>query len=300
MIVMTLDTESSGVGTEDQVVEIGLVFRDLCSASLINSWSTLIKPSVVIHPSARAAHHITDKELLEAPTIEQIMPLLKKHFSIADAIVGHSLAFDIRMLLQSGVSEAILPPSRICTWLCARHLWPDAPGYSNQTLRYWHNLEVELNGFPHRALPDAIVTDALMLYMLRENLPERLIELTTTPVLQTKVLFGKHRGKLWSEIDIQYYRWLLHPKRQPPFNEEVRYAAAHWLKVKEEEKMKDLKTYVFTAEDKRNFDPQTFTKRLKEAGFEFDSETCPVKIKKPWDQRDGGNGSTVFRQWRKE
>jgi exodeoxyribonuclease X len=234
MITLTLDTESTGIGTEDQVVEIGVVLRELCSASLVQTWSTLVKPSVPILPTARAAHHITDKELLDAPTMQQIMPMLAKYLKAADTLVGHNLAFDEAMLLQSGVPESRLPRQRICTWKCARHIWPDSPGYGNQTLRYWQEIDVEPNGPPHRALPDAIVTDALMRRMLQEHRPERLIELTATPVLQTKVMFGKYRGKLWSEIEPRYLVWLLHPHRNPPFNEEVQYVARHWVEIHRE------------------------------------------------------------------
>jgi len=236
MRIVTLDTESTGVGPEDQMVEIGLVFRDLtCSASLF-TWSTLVKPTVPVQPGARAAHHITDKELSTAPTAAKVISQLKKHLARVNVITGHNLEFDVRIMMQSGVPEEILPELRICTWRCARHLWPDAPAYGNQTLRYWQALDVDPKGLPHRALPDAVVTDALLERMLESHAPDRLIELTSTPVLQTKINFGKHRGKLWSEVNIDYCKWLVHPHRQPPFNEEVRYAAQHWIKVHEEKK----------------------------------------------------------------
>jgi len=232
--VVTLDTETSGTEPEDQVVEVGLIVRDLASHSASPvTWSTLVKPTVPINAAARGAHHITDKELADAPPMAEIIRPLRKFLSGAYAIVGHNVAFDLRMLLQSGVPDKIIPPAKLCTWQCARHLWPDAPNFANQTLRYWRELEIPF-GAAHRALADATVTDALMLNMLKETTPERLIELTATPVLQTKVQFGKYRGKLWSEVDASYCRWLLGKGHQPPFNEEILFAAAHWLKIHEE------------------------------------------------------------------
>jgi DNA polymerase III epsilon subunit-like protein len=162
------------------------------------------------------------------------MPALRQYLSGVHAIVGHNLAFDLRMLTQSGVPDDIIPKEKICTWCCARHLWPDAPGFANQTLRYWRELKIK-TGPSHRALADAMVTDALLARMLLECTPQKLIELTATPVLQTKVPFGKFRGKLWKDVDIDYCRWLLHPNREPPFNDEVKFAARHWLKIKEDE-----------------------------------------------------------------
>jgi hypothetical protein len=57
------------------------------------------------------------------------------------------------------------------------------------------------------------------------------------------------------------------------------------------------RTYLMTAEEQANFDPYLFTQHLKDAGFEFDSEMCPVQIKKPWDRVDLGNGDFLYRQW---
>lgn len=238
MIVVTLDTETSGIGPDDQVIEVGLIVRNLSlhSASPV-TWTSLVKPSVPIQPDARGAHHITDEELADAPAIGEVIQPLREHLGGADAIVGHNLEFDLRMLKQSGVPDEIIPLKRICTWLCAKHLWPNAPGYANQTLRYWREIDLKL--WPmHRALTDACVTDALLIEMLMEASPEQLIELTETPVLQTKIMFGKHRGKLWSEVEADYCRWLLDPQRQPPFADEVRFAARHWLKMKKEGRSK--------------------------------------------------------------
>jgi exodeoxyribonuclease X len=233
VIVVTLDTETSGTDPEDQAIEVGLIVRNLSYSASPVMWSSLVKPTVPVNAAARGNHHILDEELASAPAMGQITGILRECFAQADIIAGHNLAFDLRMLAQSGVPEDILPPAKVCTWICARHLWPDAPNYANQTLRYWRELNLK-TGPSHRALDDALVTDALMQNMLKEVTPQRLIELTALPVLQTKVAFGKHRGKLWSEIDINYCRWLLDPRRQPPFNDEVRFAAQHWLKIQEE------------------------------------------------------------------
>lgn len=62
--------------------------------------------------------------------------------------------------------------------------------------------------------------------------------------------------------------------------------------------MKNLRTCTLTAQDRQNFDPAAFTAKLKAAGFLFDSETCPVKIKKPWHaSEDAATGSVIYRQW---
>lgn len=231
MIITTIDTETSGLESKDQVVEIALVKRDLSMPLETPAirWSSLVRPTVPINYDARAAHHITDIELSKAPTMDKVIPILKKHFKESNIIVGHNLEFDIRMLLQSGVPEKTLPAARICTWKCARHLWTDAPRYSNQVLRYFKELDVKVEGPMHRALPDALVTDALLVCMLKETTAEKLIELTSKVILQTKISFGKHRGSLWKDVDPSYLKWLLDPRRQPPFDAEVLHVAQYWL-----------------------------------------------------------------------
>ena len=84
----------------------------------------------------------------------------------------------------------------------AKHLWPDAPGYGNQVLRYWLELPVDSDCVPHRALGDAQVTAQLLLKELAlvDGSVERLLELTETPVLLKTVSFGKHRGQLWKDV----------------------------------------------------------------------------------------------------
>jgi exodeoxyribonuclease X len=235
MIIVTLDTETTGLLPEDQVIEIGWVMRDLKTKSK-SRWSTLIKPTVPVHPSARGAHHILDTELAPACTMRAHRERLYERLTKADVLAAHNLEFDVRMLLQSGMRDYDLPKMRICTWRCARHLWPDAPGYGNQTLRYHFNLNVHPNGPPHRALPDAEVTDALLQHMLKINTPERLIELTSTMILQTKVGFGKHKGKLWSEVDISYLYWLTRPHHDPPFDDEIKHIANHWIQQRSPKK----------------------------------------------------------------
>lgn len=76
----------------------------------------------------------------------------------------------------------------------------------------------------------------------------------------------------------------------------VRKRWAHYLTLRWKQD-KSIRTYRMTVADRANFNPDEFTKKLKAAGFKLDSETCPVKITKPWDNVDGENGDIIWRQW---
>jgi exodeoxyribonuclease X len=225
-VFAVLDVETTGVEDHDQVVEIGVVF--LGHAGRL-SWSTLVRPTVAVHPSARGAHHISEEELATAPTVEEVLRDAPRRPLRESVMVAHNLAFDARMMGQTGLGD-LLPERRICTYQCARHVWPQAPSHSNQALRYYLNLRVpSALGSPHRAVADATVTASLLEALLRTGLrAEDLVKLTSQPVLLEKVRVGKYRGQLWSEMERSYLQWVLDCKN--PFDDDVRHTARHWLK----------------------------------------------------------------------
>jgi hypothetical protein len=61
--------------------------------------------------------------------------------------------------------------------------------------------------------------------------------------------------------------------------------------------MTNVRCLVLTLVDQADFSPALFTARLKEAGFKFDNDTCPVKIRKPWLRLDANDGMAVYIQW---
>jgi exodeoxyribonuclease X len=150
----------------------------------------------------------------------------------ADYVAGHFVDFDLRMLAQSGFVSA---RPMVCTWRCAKHLWPDAPAYGNQVLRYWLELVVpRTKRPPHRAITDALTTATLLAEMLKTTPMESLTVLTQTPVLLTKVTFGQYRGQTWREVRLKdrgYLSWIL----RQDFGDDERHTAEHWLKKKREE-----------------------------------------------------------------
>lgn len=144
------------------------------------------------------------------------------------AYAAHNAAFDRAHLPQLGTALEPLP--WICTYRCAMHIWPEAPSHSNQTMRYFLDLEPDLPPglYPHRALYDTLVTAALLGRMLQNHTPEQLLRLTVEPVLQTKVRFGKHRGQPWSEVPSGYIDWLL---RQSDLDPDTLHTARHYARL---------------------------------------------------------------------
>lgn len=221
-LALVLDTETTGVDAEkDAVVEVGGTLVDVEKAKIIGSFGRLVNPGIPIPPEARGIHHISDHEVSDAPPIKTIMgelAVIAPFFPVA-----HNAEFDSKFL-------PYFKNPWVCTYRCARHIWPDAPGYSNQTLRYWlKGLDEECSAFampPHRARPDSWVTAHILLRLLREKKLEELVKLTSEPILLKTVTFGKHRGELWSKVPVDYLAWI---KRQPDMDSDVRHTAIYHL-----------------------------------------------------------------------
>jgi len=223
--LLVLDTETTGMNPDsDAIVELAGVVRD---GDSLRSYDTLCRPGVPIPAEASGIHHIVDSMVDRSPTPLEAMQRLIHHLDCEDAIfVAHNAEFD------RGFLDKLTPYREqrrwICTFRTAMCIWPDAPGYSNQTLRYWLNLDLDLPSglHPHRALYDAIVTEGILQRMLAERSVENIVRISSEPVLLKKVRFGKHKGELWKDVPSGYLRWIL---RQDSTDRDVRHTAEYWL-----------------------------------------------------------------------
>lgn len=225
--VTVIDTETTGDGDADQVIELAAVLLDVQRRIVVSTYSTLLKPSVPIMLEARAVHHISDAELANAQagdTFKSLPPLWHQNYAF------HNADFDQRLLRQTFKDWPEKPT--ICTWRCSLHLYPEAPRHSNQVLRYWLNLNVPSTGHPpHRALPDALTTSCILLKMLETHSLDELIRLTSAPALLTKFRFGKHRGEPLENVPKDYLRWMKRTRGVNPdaFTKDDIFTADHYL-----------------------------------------------------------------------
>lgn len=226
-----IDSESTGLDyTRDKPIEVGVVALhpdgtiEPCYQSMINPNGTPISPE------ASAVCHIVDEDVADAPDYSLVKPFIEE---LNGVFVAHNAQHDKQML---GLDQR----QWLCTDRLARHLWPDAPRYSNQVLRYW--LKLDVSGHDdvraHRAIGDAIVTAALFreeIMMMKADPKwneiqtiDELTEKMNGPVLLKKVPFGKYRGCLWEDMDIGFLDWV----EGKDFDQDVLFTARHWLHEK--------------------------------------------------------------------
>lgn len=219
-MIRVIDVETTGIDPEtDRIVEVG--WADLSDEG--RTGHSLVNPERDIPATAKAVHHITEKDVEAWPTLDAVKPL----YEGAPIYAAHNAKFDRGFLGD-------LSAQWICTLKCAMTLIPDAPAFGNQVLRYHLNLDEQIGAhaastltklMPHRALYDAIITRALLSHLLTLTDQEKLIEISNNPVLLTTCSFGKHKGALWADVPKDYLRWLVRQE----FDENVIHTAKHYL-----------------------------------------------------------------------
>lgn len=216
---VVIDTETTGIDPDqDAILEVAALRGD---GQLYQSYCHF---EGTIPPEAKAVHHIPEEAVRYAPPLAQVMAELSD-FVGGLMPVAHNAPFDKAFLANAGFMRR----DWIDTLQCARHLFPDAPAYGNQVLRYYLDLQPEpeliADLAPHRAQYDVAVTMKLLQRQLEFGSTSYLLGLSGKPALLKKVNFGKHKGKLWSEVDAGYLRWCL---SQADMDWNVQFTANHW------------------------------------------------------------------------
>lgn len=239
-VITVVDTETTGDGPEAQVIELATVQVHVsargCRLGAISS--SMFRPTVPITHEARACHHITDAELAQRGNV-----ITWAHPVLGAQPAAHYAEFDSRLVRQTWPGAPEQP--WICTCRVARHLWQNAPRHSNQVLRYWLGLDVdltipELNSLPpHRALPDALVTahllmaeiaalrlDCAVISRTRGDVVAELLRLTQTPVLLSRCPVGEYKDQPFSAVPLGWLTWVT---ERPAMDADLLHTARHWL-----------------------------------------------------------------------
>jgi len=162
-----LDTETTGFGPDDEVVDIAIV--GFTGDVLLNA---LIKPNKPIPAGASAIHGITNKMVASAPTWEEKWPEILGAFS-EENVAMYNVEFDVRLMRQSAEKHTITwqPPYKKAIdvmHIFAEHYgdWDDY----HQSFT-WQKLETAGHYFnidlpnSHRALADTLLTREVFLRM---------------------------------------------------------------------------------------------------------------------------------------
>ena len=226
MLLRVIDFESTGMPPDAALCEIGWcdVRIDADGSSEIDPpVGMLVNPGRPMPPEARAIHHISDGDLVGAPSIDRGLIVLNQPF--VDVFVAHHMAFE-REFFTGGQKNWI------CTLKVGRRLWPESPSHSNQCLRYFLGIECDhaLAMPVHRAAPDAYVTAHILVRAFEAGASlADMIAWSSAPSLLPRVTFGKHRGQAWSDLPGDYLSWLVN---KSDMDVDTKFTAKHWLEQK--------------------------------------------------------------------
>jgi DNA polymerase-3 subunit epsilon/exodeoxyribonuclease X len=221
-----LDTETTGAGENDRVIQLGFMVLDGKNVQIYND---LCSSEVPIGYGAMEVHGITPEQIEGKPSCVETSAFkaLEELNTPDNVMIIHNAPFDLGMLAKEKFTSKM---RLIDTLRCAKHLFDEEEAHRLQFFRYRLELyklekaEADALGIvvkAHDAIGDVLVLK-LFLTELRKKLTERfgnvnpidkMVELTQTPVFIIKPLkFGKHKGKTLSEVvevDKGYLAWML-------------------------------------------------------------------------------------------
>lgn len=235
MQLFVWDTETTGINPQvDRLVEIAAMELGKDGLPLMDEndefrclFETYVDPKRDIPPEAKCVHHITEKMVAGSPSEDLAVDMMLSSLGVLDGdlFIAHNARFD-RGFLKRIDSEIEKGLRHICTMKCAKVIWPDAPGYANQFLRYWLNLEPRLPQglMPHRAAYDIAVTATIFAEELKHKSLDELLEISNNPILLKRMPMGKHKGEPFDRVPLSYLKWIL--EQEPDqFDEDLVYTA---------------------------------------------------------------------------
>lgn len=185
--------------------------------------SQLVRPPICIPAETCAVHHITDADVIGAPTWDESKGALAA--LVAGAVcVAHNAEYE-RTILTRLAPEEFANARWLCTYKAALRVWPDAPGHSNEVLRYFLGLRTGTREEqrPHSALHDAQVTALILAELLKLATLDDMLAWTNEPALLPTCPLGKFRGAPWPDVDIGFLEWILF--KATDMREDVRFCA---------------------------------------------------------------------------
>lgn len=198
------DTETTGVKPgKDRIIEIAAY-----DPTMERKFCTFTNPECPIPAESTQITGITDEMVKEAPPIKEALRLFAEFCEGDVVLIAHNNdAFD-KLFLEAEFERAGLP---MPTWAFidslkwSRKYRTDLPKHSLQFLREAYGIEANQ---AHRALDDVFVLHQVFSRMVDDLDIKTIFKLLTPSGEIERMPFGKHAGKLLTEVPKSYVKWL--------------------------------------------------------------------------------------------
>ncbi len=225
-VFICLDCETTGLDTDnDQIIEVAAI-RFTCENE-IDRIHSLVKPSGKIPAESTKIHNITDEMVADQPSITEVLPGFLE-FIGKDIVIGHGVNFDITVINNHAkkykVSTAGLSNNKIIDTLRLARYYGESPNNTLEVLRRHFNIPGE---GAHRALNDVKTTISVFKHLTTTfHTTEDLFKILDKPIPMRRMPLGKYKGRLFTEIPLNYLQWAAHQK----FDKDLLYSLRRELK----------------------------------------------------------------------
>ncbi len=241
--------EATGNREQDRIIQLGLmVFEKSINTSPIYIFNALNSTNAEMMSEAMELHNITPDMLANKKKLHDTEGYgVFSELNTPDNIfIAHDAPSDLKMLRKENFSNKM---TVIDTLKCARHLFDHLDIHRLQYLRYElglyknekeeaENLNIVIRS--HDALSDIVVAKLLFSKLMSKiknkfdlvtdkEIFDKMIELSTTPVLIKKFKFGKYKGEYIDEVansDYGYIGWMRDTLK---LDEDMKYTLDYYL-----------------------------------------------------------------------
>jgi len=205
-IFVCLDCESTGLDEEhDRIIEIAAV--KFTFDKHISKKETLVNPETPIPELSQSIHNISDNMVAGKPLIKEVLPEFLNYIDNY-IIVGHKIGFDLTLMnfeAQRAGIPSNLPHTKYIDTLRLARLYGECSVNSLEKLREHFNIPSE---GAHRAMNDVVINIEVFKHLAASfKTTESLMKRLEAPVKMKHMPLGKHKGRRFEEIPIEYLRW---------------------------------------------------------------------------------------------
>lgn len=205
-VFVCVDIESTGLEPAvDRIIEIaGIKFT---FNKNLESFDSLIDPEMDISPESQSIHNISKEMIQGKPKIKELLPGILK-FIDNHIIIGHGIHFDIDIIFNEAKRNQIpcdIHKAKYIDTLRLARLYGESPNNSLKELSKHFNIEYD---GAHRALNDVKANiEVFKRLACSFTAASRILQRLEKPILLKKMPLGKHKGRLFSEIPLEYLQW---------------------------------------------------------------------------------------------
>ena len=224
-IFICLDCESTGLDPEkDRMIEVAVA--RFTFDQILQSYETLVDPECDVPQVSQEIHKISSEMLQGKPKAKEILPHLLKMIS-GHIIVGHGIGFDIALIAAEAKRNQVpcqIEKQPFIDTLRMARLYGESPINSLQRLREHFNIEPE---GAHRAMSDVVVNIDVFKQLAKPyKTTEQLLKILEKPIKLKAMPLGKHKGRKFDEIPIEYLLWA----ERKDFDQDLLYSIRSELK----------------------------------------------------------------------